>query len=125
MRRMARMKHLLVLALGAGAGLLSGMFGIGGGILIVPILIYGLNLSPHEAVGTSLAALLLPVGLLGALQYYRDGYVHLGYAALLAAGLFVGAYWGARLSISLQGTTLERLFGGVLIAAGLWMILRR
>jgi len=119
------MKPILVLALGVGAGLLSGMFGVGGGILIVPILMYGLRLSPHEAVGTSLAALLLPVGFLGALQYYRNGYIHIGYAALLAAGLFVGAYWGARLSISLQGTILERLFGGVLIAAGLWMIFRR
>jgi|DewCreStandDraft_2_1066082.scaffolds.fasta_scaffold00621_34 hypothetical protein len=119
------MKHVLILILGISAGLLSGMFGIGGGILIVPLLIYGLKLSPHEAVGTSLAALLLPVGFLGALQYYRDGYIRIGYAALLAAGLFLGAYWGARISISLRGTTLERLFGGLLIAAGLWMVFRR
>ncbi len=119
------MKHMAVFVLGAGAGVLSGMFGIGGGILIVPLLMYGLKLSPHEAVGTSLAALLLPVGLLGAIQYYRDGYVHIGYALLLAAGLFLGAYWGAQISISLRGTTLERLFGGVLILAGLWIVFRR
>jgi len=119
------MKHALVLALGVGAGLLSGMFGVGGGILIVPLLIYGLKLSPHEAVGTSLGALLLPVGLLGALQYYRNGYIRIEYAVLLAAGLFIGAYWGALISISLRGTTLERLFGGVLIAVGLWMVFRR
>jgi len=118
-------KYVAVLLIGAAAGLLSGMFGIGGGILIVPMLMYGLKCSPHEAVGTSLAALLLPVGLLGAVQYYRNGYIRVPYAVLLAVGLFLGAYLGARLSISLQGTVLERMFGGLLVAVGLWIVFHK
>ncbi|MCS7312567.1 MAG: sulfite exporter TauE/SafE family protein [Acidobacteria bacterium] len=119
------MKYIIVLVIGTAAGLLSGMFGIGGGILIVPMLMYALKCSPHAAVGTSLAAMLLPVGLLGAVQYYRNGYIHVPYAVLLAMGLFLGAYLGARLSISLHGTALERMFGGLLIAAGLWIVFHR
>ncbi len=119
------MKYAIVLVIGTVAGLLSGMFGIGGGILIVPMLMYALKCSPHEAVGTSLAALLLPVGLLGAAQYYRNGYILVPHAVLLAVGIFLGAYLGARLSISLEGTVLERMFGGFLIAAGLWIVFHK
>ncbi len=119
------MNYLLVLLIGVAAGLLSGMFGIGGGIVIVPMLMYLLKCSPHEAVGTSLAALLLPVGLLGAIQYYRNGYIIIPFAALIALGLFLGAYLGAKFSISLQDTMLERLFGALLIAVGLWIVFHK
>ena len=112
------MSSATVLALGLLAGLLSGLFGIGGGLIIVPALSVLLGLEFHEAAGTSLAALLLPVGGLGAYAYWRQGHVNLPYAGLLALGLFVGAFLGAMLSRHIQTQALERSFGVLLIAVG-------
>src|SRR5438067_1208781 len=94
MRRMS----LLFLAIGLSAGLLSGLFGIGGGILIVPALLLFGKMDPATATGTSLGALLLPVGALGAWEYYRNGHVNVAAALLIALGIFVGAYFGARVA---------------------------
>jgi len=80
--------------IGLTAGVVSGLFGVGGAILIIPGLVLLAGLSQHTAQGTSLAALLLPVGLLGALQYYKRGEVNLPYAAIIAVGLFLGAFVG-------------------------------
>src|SRR5688572_2090931 len=68
-----RMANLLLIVIGIGAGILAGFFGVGGGIIIIPALIFGLGYTQHMASGTSLVALLLPVGLLGVLEYYRAG----------------------------------------------------
>ena len=85
------MNVLVLLAVGLAAGVLSGMFGIGGGVIIVPALIFLMKMKPLEAIATSLAALIPPVGLLGAYEYYRNGNIRIGSAALVAAGLFAGA----------------------------------
>ena len=113
---------LLFLAIGLAAGLLSGLFGIGGGIIIVPaLLLYG-RMEPTTATGTSLMALLLPVGALGAWQYYRNGHVNVTAGLLVAAGLFVGAYFGARVGLTLNPTTARRAFAVflVLVSARIW-----
>src|SRR5438046_10200524 len=86
------MTWALVALIGLVGGVVSGLFGVGGAIVIVPALVLLVKLPPHTASGTSLAALLLPVGLLGAVEYYRRGKGHIPYAALVAAGLFVGAF---------------------------------
>ena len=114
---------LLYLAIGLGAGVLSGMFGVGGGVLIVPALVFLLGKSTHAAVGTSLGALLLPVGILGALAYHRAGNLDLRASLLVAAGLFVGAYFGARIALSLSGVQLTRAFAVflVLVAVRMWV----
>jgi len=109
---------LVVGGIGLLAGVLSGLFGIGGGIVIVPLLVLVVGLTTTQAAGTSLAALLLPVGALGALEYWRGGFVDLGFAALLAVGLLVGAYLGARLGISLPVEVVQRGFGVLLIIVG-------
>ena len=88
---------LLYLAIGLGAGLLSGLFGIGGGIVIVPALLFLAKMPFSTATGTSLGALLLPVGALGAYSYYKNGHVDARVSLLLAVGLFIGAYFGAQL----------------------------
>src|SRR2546428_13708901 len=108
------MTYFLVGVLGLVAGVLSGLFGIGGAILIVPSLVLLFKLDQHTASGTSLAALLLPVGLLGMLQYYKRGQVNLTYAALIAVGLFVGAPLRAQVAGAVAGATPRRAFGGLL-----------
>jgi uncharacterized membrane protein YfcA len=116
----AALAQLLVVGvIGLVAGVLSGLFGIGGGIVIVPMLILLVGLTTTQAAGTSLAALLLPVGALGALEYWRAGYVDLRFAAVLAVGLLLGAYLGARLGISLPVEAVQRGFGVLLVIVGI------
>src|SRR5207248_5206730 len=85
------MTGVLVALIGLVAGVVSGLFGVGGAIVIIPGLVLVAKLPQHTANGTSLAALLLPVGLLGAWEYYRRGQVNVSYAAIIAVGLFFGA----------------------------------
>lgn len=115
------MSILLFLAIGLGAGVLSGLFGIGGGVLIVPALVFLLGLSAHAAVGTSLGALLLPVGLLGALAYYRSGNLEPKASLLIAIGLFLGAWFGARIALSISGVQLTRAFAVFLVLVAVRM----
>ena len=114
---------LIYLAIGLAAGLLSGLFGIGGGILIIPALLFFTKMEPAMATGTSLGALLLPVGALGAWEYYKHGHVDIRGSLLIAGGLFVGAYFGARFAQGLDPATAKRLFAGLLlvVAVRLWM----
>src|SRR5947207_15873325 len=97
------MTWVLVALIGLVGGVVSGLFGVGGAIVIVPALVLLVKLPPHTASGTSLAALLLPVGLLGAVEYYRRGQVNIPYAAIVAAGLFVGSFHGAPLAGGVSG----------------------
>ena len=116
------MNNLLFVLIGLGAGVLAGIFGIGGGIIIVPALILLAKFGPQQAAGTSLAVFLLPVGLLGALAYYKEGHVRVLPALLIALGVFVGGYLGARISLQLSPLTLKRSFAVLLVvvAARMW-----
>ena len=116
------MVYLVLLGIGLVAGVFAGMFGIGGGLIIVPALLLILKLKELEAIGTSLAALIPPVGLLGAAEYYRGGYINIRYAALIGLGLFLGAYFGARIMIGLPPHVIRRLYAGFLIAIALRML---
>jgi len=109
--------------IGLAAGVLSGLFGIGGGVIIVPLLVLVLGFTAQQAAGTSLAALLLPVGLFGALQYWQAGQVNILHAAMLALGLLLGAYLGARLGLSLPSEVVQRAFGVLLVVVGLRLAL--
>jgi uncharacterized membrane protein YfcA len=108
--------------IGLAAGVLSGMFGIGGGIVIVPALILLAHFDPQRATGTSLGALLLPVGFLGMLQYWKRGDVDFRASLILALGLFLGAFLGAKLGLTMSPRTLKRAFAVflVLVSAQLW-----
>jgi len=107
--------YLPLLVIGPIAGVLAGMFGIGGGLIIVPALLFFVKMQELEAIGTSLAALIPPVGLLGAIEYYRHGYVNLRFAALIALGMVIGAYFGAKISISLAPIVIRRIYATFLI----------
>jgi hypothetical protein len=113
---------IVFIAIGLFAGILSGVFGIGGGVVIVPALIFLSGLAPLTATGTSLAALLLPVGALGAWEYYRKGHLNIPAALMIAVGLFLGAWVGAKIAQQLSPVQLKRAFAVflVLVAARMW-----
>lgn len=117
------MSTALLLLLGVSAGVLSGLFGIGGGVVIVVALVLVGKWPVMQATGTSLAALLLPVGLLGALEYYRQGFLDVRAALLIASGLFIGAWFGAKIALGSPPATLQRLFSVFLVvmAVRMWI----
>jgi uncharacterized membrane protein YfcA len=109
--------------IGLAGGVLSGIFGIGGGLVIVPGLILLMGMTVKQAAGTSLAALLLPVGILGALEYWRAGHIDVRVAVLLALGLLIGAFIGARLALGLPNELVQRAFGVLLVLVGIRLAL--
>jgi uncharacterized protein len=112
-----------IIALGLLAGVASGMFGIGGGAVIVPILVTFLRFPQKVAVATSLGALLPPVGALAALEYYSQGQLVLSSALPVALGLLIGAWFGARITIGLPSGTVKRLYGAFLLVIGVRFLL--
>jgi uncharacterized membrane protein YfcA len=119
------MQYLILFITGIAAGLLSGMFGVGGGVIIVPALVFFFGMSQQTASATSLMALLLPVGLLGVYEYYQAGKItteHIWFGLIVALGLFAGAFFGAKLAIELSSDLLRRMFAVflVLVAIRLW-----
>ncbi len=115
---------LLLIAIGVGAGVLSGIFGIGGGIVIVPALIYLAKMTPQQAAGTSLAALVLPLGAaVGAMAYYKAGHLEPKDALFIALGMAVGAYFGAQIATNVDAVVLRRMFAVLMLAmaAKLWV----
>lgn len=117
------MTWALVSLLGLLAGVVSGLFGVGGAVIIIPGLVLITKMPQHTAHGTSLAALLLPVGLLGVMQYSKRDQVSWQYAAVVAVGLLIGAYFGARLAGSINDLTLRRIFGGFLLLISIKLLL--
>lgn len=113
---------ILVILIGIITGVLSGLIGLGGGIFIVPALVYVFKMPQHEAQGTSLATLLLPIGLFGFWEYYRRGQVDLRIAALLALGFAIGVYAGGRWAQGMSDLILRRVFAVALfvIATRMW-----
>ncbi len=117
---------LLILALiGIIAGMFSGFIGIGGGIIIVPALVYFLGFSQHAAQGTSLAMMLPPVGFLGVMQYYKTGNLNIGYAVAIAIFFTIGSYYGSKLSLALDPSKVKKVFGFLMIIVALRMILSK
>lgn len=114
---------MLFIAIGLGAGVIAGIFGIGGGIVIGPALILLAKFQPQTATGTSLGALLLPVGALGAWEYWRRGHLNIAASLWIALGLFVGAWFGARLAQTISGPQLQKAFAIflIIIAIRVWI----
>ncbi len=109
--------------LGLVAGVFSGLVGVGGGIILVPAMVFFFGLSQQSAQGTTLALLCLPIGLLGALQYYRHGHVELKLVGLIALGFLLGSFFGAKLALALPTEVLKKVFGGTMLIVGLKMLL--
>ncbi|MDJ0568581.1 MAG: TSUP family transporter [Pleurocapsa sp. MO_192.B19] len=113
---------LLYVVLGLLAGILSGLIGIGGGVMIVPSLIFWFGFSQQEAQGTTLGLLVPPIGILAAWTYYQQGYVNLRVAALICLGFVLGGLLGAKVAVVLPSEILEKIFGVALLLIALKMI---
>ena len=98
------------LVVGIGAGILAGMIGIGGGLVIVPALVYFFKMNQHTAQGTSLAILLPPSGLFAFIEYYKAGHVDVGLAIMVALGVLAGGYFGGSWAQQLSGPMLRKVF---------------
>jgi uncharacterized membrane protein YfcA len=116
------MKMALFVLLGLITGVFSGLMGIGGAIIIIPLLVLLFGLSQHAAQGTTLALMVPPIGLLAAWVYYRQGFVDLKIAALMCVGFFVGGLVGAKFATEIPDDILRKIFGVVLLLASLKMI---
>lgn len=101
---------LIIIMVGVAAGLLSGLVGVGGGIVIVPALVYFLSFTQKTAQGTSLGLIMLPVGILGVLQYYKQGHVDFRVVGILAIGFLAGSYFGSRISLSMSQESVKKVF---------------
>jgi uncharacterized membrane protein YfcA len=113
---------LILIAIGILAGFVSGSLGVGGGIVIVPGLVFFLGLSQHEAQGVSLGMMLAPIGLVAFINYYKAGYINIKYSLFLLAVFFIGSYLGSRMAIQLPAATLKKIFGFLMLIAGVRMI---
>lgn len=113
---------LLLLIVGLAAGFLSGLIGIGGGIIIVPALVLFLGFSQKMAQGTSLGILLLPVGILAVLQYYKQGYLNVNYVLIVAAAFVLGGFLGSKLALSVSDEKMKKVFALVLLLISLKML---
>lgn len=113
---------LLYIVWGLIAGVASGFLGIGGGIILIPVLGLIFGLTQHQAQGTTLALMIPPIGLLAALKYYSAGNVNLKIAAFICLGFFFGGYIGASLVHYIPDTVLRRIFGFVMLFVSLRLI---
>jgi Predicted permeases len=113
---------ILFITIGVVAGILSGMFGIGGGVIIVPALIYLCGFGQLKAQGTSLAILLPPVGILAFIEYYKKGQVNLHAGILICIFLVIGSVFGAKIANNIPVSVLKKCFGIVMTLISLKMI---
>ena len=116
------MTQILYILLGLVAGIFGGMFGIGGGAIIIPVLVFMFGLTQHQAQGTTLAILVPPIGLLAAMRYYQSGNVKLSIAAFVCIGFFVGGLIGANIVHNFPDVLLKKMFGVFFLLVSLQMI---
>lgn len=106
---------VLLIVIGFMAGIVGGSLGLGGGIIIVPALVFILGFSQHHAQGTSLAVLLFPIGILGVINYAKNGYVNFKFAAILIVAFILGSYLGSEISVHLPEKLLKKVFAFFLL----------
>jgi len=113
---------LIIIVIGIAAGVLSGLIGVGGGIIIVPALVLLIGFTQKEAQGTSLGVLLLPVGILGVLQYYKQGHIDIKVVGYLSLGFIVGGYFGSKIAMNISQEAVKKIFAIVMIIISIKMI---
>lgn len=113
---------ILLIVVGLAAGALSGMVGVGGGIIIVPALVYILGFSQLKAQGTSLGLLLLPAGILAVWNYYKQGYIDIKVVGIMCVSFMLGGWLGSKFSLSIPQETVKKIFAIVLLLVGCKML---
>ena len=113
---------IILIIIGLLAGILSGLVGVGGGILMIHLLIIFLGLTQHQAQGTALFAMLPPIGILAAINYYKEGFVKWEYAIVIAFTFVIGGYLGSKLSLSLPPQMVRRIFGVIMLLGAIKLI---
>ncbi|MEZ4937234.1 MAG: sulfite exporter TauE/SafE family protein [Crocinitomicaceae bacterium] len=114
---------IILVFIGVAAGILSGFVGIGGGVVIVPALIYFFGMSQMEAQGTSLFLMLPPIGILAVMNYYRTGNVNVWYGIIIACTFVIGGYFGSKISLRISPSTVKIIFGTFMLYVAFKMIL--
>ena len=112
---------LILLIIGLIAGFFSGLVGIGGGIIIVPLLVYFLHFAQQSAQGTTLFMFLFPIGILGVYNYYKAGYIEWKTAAFMGITFFIGSFFGSKLAVNIDQQTVKKVFGIFVILIGIKM----
>lgn len=113
---------LLLVLIGLAAGILSGLVGVGGGIIVVPALVFFLSFTQQQAQGTSLGLLLLPVGILAVLNYYKQGHIDIRVVAIMAVSFVIGGWLGSKWALSLPEVTVKRIFAIILFYSAIKMM---
>lgn len=122
-KRSMDIQNIIVLILiGIGSGMLSGLVGVGGGIIIIPSLIYFLKFDPKLAQGTSLGILLLPIGILAVMQFYKAGKIDFNAVWIISLGFLLGSFFGSKISLSLPQETVKKIFACLMIVIAIKML---
>lgn len=116
---------IILLAVGLVAGFMSGLVGIGGGVIIVPILVYFLHQNQKMAQGTTLFMFLMPIGLLGVYNYYKDGQIDYKSALIMASTFIIGSYLGSKTALTIDTKLVKQIFGAMIILVGFKMLLNK
>ncbi len=118
------LSHLIILIIaGLLAGFAGGILGVGGGIIMIPTLVFIIGMNQHDAQGTTLATMLAPIGIFAVINYYRAGHVNFRYALILMLAFLAGSWFGSKIAIELPAKTLKQIFGVLLLIVGAKMIL--
>jgi uncharacterized protein len=115
----------ILLLIGLVAGFFSGLIGIGGGVVIVPLLVYALNMNQIAAQGTTLFMFLMPVGILSVYNYYKAGQMDFKSAAIMAITFLVGSYFGSKTAVSVDAKIIKQIFGAFMILIGFKLLLNK
>lgn len=113
---------IMLIVVGIAAGMLAGLVGVGGGVIIIPALVYILGFSQKEAQGTSLGILLLPVGILAVINYYKQGFIDIRAVIIISLAFVIGGFFGSKLALSISQDTLRKMFGTLLLILAIKML---
>ena len=113
---------IMLILIGLTSGTLAGLVGVGGGIIIIPALVYILGFTQKEAQGTSLGILLLPVGILAVINYYKQGYIDIKAVIIISLAFVIGGFFGSKLALSISQDTLRKVFGTLLLVLAIKML---
>ena len=116
---------LILLVIGMAAGVFGGMVGLGGGVIMIPAMIYFMGLSQQAAQGTSLAVMLPPVGFMACYNYYKAGQLNIKYAAIIAIAFFVGGYFGSKIALTISPEKMKKIFAVALILIAVNMLIKK